>query len=216
MKALSLIVASLVSWTGIASALIITKTVAGNAGPWDWVNGGLNTAYQYANENNLSSQSATPTVISAADGFSFSVGDSLTISYLSGGVISGIGRPSFDANGATIFGPLDNVLLGTYGPGPSYYMNPATYPILYTELVGTFANSSGQVVGTPFPIGNLRTITVPSGATRLQLGANDNLYVDNSGSWNIQITQVPEPATWSMLLMSIAALLPSCRMRRRS
>src|SRR5207249_7819216 len=86
MKALSLIAASLVSSAGIASALTITKTVAGNAGPWDWVNGGLNTAYQYANENNSSSQSATPTLISAADGFSFSVGASLTISYLSGGV----------------------------------------------------------------------------------------------------------------------------------
>src|SRR5207249_10441208 len=111
--------------------------------------------------------------------------------------------------------PQDNILGGSYGPAPSYYMNPATYPIYNTELVGTFANSSGQIVGTPFGIGNLRTITVPSGATRLQLGMNDNLYVDNSGSWNIQITQVPEPATWSMLLLSVVGLLGGVRLRRR-
>ena len=213
MKALILIAASLVSSAGIASALTITKTVAGNAGPWDWVNGGLNTAYQYANENNSSSQSATPTLISAADGFSFTVGSSLTISYLSGGVSSSFGNPLVDANGYS--SPLDNILAGSYGPAPSYYMNPATYPIYNTELVGTFANSGGQIVGTPFGIGNLKTVTVPSGATRLQLGVNDNLYPDNSGSWNIQITQVPEPATWSMLLLSVVALLGGLRLRRR-
>jgi hypothetical protein len=213
MKALSLIVASLVSWAGIASALIITKTVAGNAGPWDWVNGGLNTAYQYANEYNSSSQSTTPTVISAADGFSFSVGSTLTISYLSGGVSSSFGSPSVDANGYS--SPLDNILSGSYGPAPSYYMNPATYPIYHSELVGTFANNSGQIVGIPFAIGDFRNITVPAGATRLQLGMNDNLYVDNSGSWNIQITQVPEPATWSMLLLGSVPLLGGLRLRRR-
>jgi len=214
MKALSLIVASLVSSAGIASALTITKTVAGNAGPWDWVNGGLNTAYQYANENNSSSQSATPTLISATDGFSFSVGASLTISYLSGGVRNSTGSAFVDANGYSDY-PQNNILGGSYGPAPSYYMNPATYPIYNTELVGTFANNSGQIVGTPFGIGNLGTVTVPSGATRLQLGMNDNLYVDNSGSWNIQITQVPEPATWSMLLLSVVGLLGGLRLRRR-
>lgn len=214
MKAFSLIAASLVLGVGIASAVTVTKSVAGTAGPWDWVNGGLNTAYQYANENNLSSKSTTPTVFSAADGFSFSVGDSLTISYVSGGVRNSTGNPFVDANGYTQYVQND-ILGGTYGPAPSYYMNPATYPIYNTELVGTFANNSGQIVGTPFAIGNFRTVTVPNGATRLQLGMNDNLYVDNSGSWNIQVTQVPEPATWSMLLLGVVALLGGMRMRRR-
>jgi hypothetical protein len=213
MKALSLIVASLVTCAGIASAVTISKTVAGTAGPWDWVNAGLNTAYQYANENNFSSQSTTPTVFSPTDGFSFSAGSTLTISYLSGGVSSSFGNPPVDANGYS--SPLDNILGGSYGPAPSYYMNPATYPIYHSELVGTFANNSGQIVGTPFAIGNFRTVTVPAGAARLQLGMNDNLYVDNSGSWNIQVTQVPEPATWSMLLLSGVALLSSLRLRRR-
>ena len=215
MKALSLIVASLVSSAGIASALTITKTVAGTAGPWNWVNGGLNTAYQYANENNLSSQSTTPTVISATDGFSFTVGSSLTISYLSGGVSGSTGNQLVDANGYSNY-VQNNILGGSYGPAPSYYMNPATYPIYNSELVGTFANSGGQIVGTPFAIGNLGTVTVPTGATQLQLGMNDNLYGDNSGSWNIQITQVPEPATWSMVSLSTLALLGGYRMRRRA
>ena len=215
MKALSLIVASLVSSAGIASALTITKTVVGNAGPWNWVNGGLNTAYQYANENVSSSQNSAPTLISATDGFTFAVGDNLTISYLSGGVVKSIGDTPVDANGYSDY-PLNNQLVGSYGPGPSYYMNPATYPIYNSELVGTFANSSGQIVGTPFGIGNFRIITIPAGATRLQLGMNDNLYGDNSGSWNIQITGVPEPTTWSMLSLSLVALLGMCRMRRHS
>jgi hypothetical protein len=90
------------------------------------------------------------------------------------------------------------------------------YPIYKAELVGTFANSSGQIVGTPFAIGNLGTFTIPTGATRLQLGVNDTWFGDNGGSWTIQVSQVPEPATWSLLALGIGALLGIRRLRRSS
>jgi len=71
--------------------------------------------------------------------------------------------------------------------------------------VGTFATSTGQIVGTPFAVGNLGTVTIPVGAMQLQLGVNDNLYGDNSGSWNIQISgiAVPEPTTITLVFMGL-------------
>lgn len=216
MKALSVILASLVSWVSITTAQNITvnKTVNGASGPWSWENGGLNTAYQYANEyGNFGIQ--PPTTISATDGFRFSVGDTLTITYLSGNAEGAYGGTPVSASGY-LNSPLDNILAGTYGPGPSYYMNPATYHIYNMELVGTFANSSGQIVGTPFAVGLSGTFAIPAGATQLELGANDNNYGDNSGSWNIQVTGIPEPATWSLLALGLVAILGGRRVRRRS
>ncbi len=211
MKALSLIVASLVSWAGIASAqtITITTTVMGTTGPWQWVNGGLNTADQYG-----VGDGTAPTVISAADGFRFSVGDSLTISYLSG-LISGItGGPLLNALGDTT-NPVNNTPNDGHGDYfPSLYMTP--YPIYCNELVGAFANSSGQIVSTPFAIGNLGTFTVPSGATQLQLGNNDTNFGDNSGSWNIQITGIPEPTTTALVLMSLVGFGLTTRRCRKS
>jgi hypothetical protein len=190
------IVASLVFWTGIAVAttnIAVTATVNSRSGPWDYVNGGLNTGYQYG----VGDQTA-PTMISAANGFGFSAGDSLTIQYVSGTVAAGSpGYPFVDALGETDT-PLNNSVDLFHGAGPSYYMNPATYPIYLVELVGTFAASNGAIMGTPFAIGNSRTVTVPGGATQLQLGVNDNLYSDNFGSWTIQITgpaAISEPST---------------------
>jgi hypothetical protein len=199
MKVLGIVGASLVLGAGVVSALTITTTVNGTSGPWLWANGGLNTAYQYG----LNTIGA-PTVVSAADGFRFSVGDSLTISYLSGQVKCISPSGSFwDANGDQTF-VMNN---GNFGwVGPSYYMNPATYPIYAGELVGTFANDSGQIVGTPFAIGNLGTFTVPNGATRLQLGINDTLLADNSGSFSIHVTGIPEPTTIALVLLSVVGM----------
>jgi len=201
MKTSSIIVASLVLWAGIASSQdsVVTVTVNGSAGPWSWVNGGLNTDYQYATGDfGFNAPLTPPTVVGAT------VGNSLTIKYLSGSVAFQLGGPGFDANGDTSV-PLNNQIANGYGPQPSCYMNPSTFPIFVAELVGTFANNNGQIVGTPFAIGDLGTFTVPTGATQLQLGANDNDYGDNSGSWNIQITTIaiPEPTTITLVLMSL-------------
>jgi hypothetical protein len=206
----SVIIASFAFWTVVVSAQSITVTVNGTTGPWSWVNGGLNTAYQYS----YGSDFTAPTVISSANGFSFSVGNGLTISYLSGDVEIGIGSLPFDAKGDPR-NALNNQE-GAYPAGPSYYMDPSTYPINAGELVGTFANSGGQIVGTPFAIGDSGTFPVPAGATQLQLGVNDSDYYDNSGSFSIQVTEtVPEPTTMALILMSFAGFgLVVARKRR--
>jgi hypothetical protein len=205
MKTFSIIVAALVLWSGVATAVIITTTVDGTNGPWNWASGGLNTSYQYG------SGFTAPTVVSAANGLGFSAGDDLTISYVSGQVDSTYGEGFWDANGNPNAPFLDD---GNWAwVGPSYYMNHATYPVGRGKLVGVFANSSGQLVGAPFAIGNLGTFTVPSGATRLQLGVNDTLYSDNRGSWTIQVTGIPEPTTSALALIG---LLGSGLMIRRS
>jgi hypothetical protein len=90
-------------------------------------------------------------------------------------------------------------------------MNP---PFCMGELVGTFANSSGSIVGTPFAIGDLGTFTVPSGANQLQLGVLDYAYGDNPGSWNIQVTGIPEPTTLALVLVGMTGLGLAIRNRR--
>ena len=215
MKASSLIVTSLVLWSYGASAVTVTKTVGANNGPWQ-ASGSLNSAYQYDFGNY-----SAPTVVSASDGISFTAGLSLVVSYVSGLVSIGptSGWPYTDANGDTTYpgSPdhgFDNFFIGEYAP--SYYMNPATYPIYGSELVGTFANTSGQIVGTPFAIGNLGTFTIPAGATQLQLGVNDVGYGDNGGSWTVQITAVPEPTVTALVLIGLEGLGLTAHQYRRS
>lgn len=204
MKALSLIVASLVAWAGVASAqsVSVTTTVQGNQGPWMSVSGGLNSAYPY----DLGGYTP-PTVISGTSGLSFSAGLSLTVSYVSGLVSIGTGWPFVDANGTPGYNPIG------YGLTPANYMNP---PYTMSELVGTFANSSGSIVGTPFAIGDLGTFTIPSGATQLQLGVMDFEYGDNSGSWTVKVAQVPEPTTTALVLFGLGGLGLTVRQCRKS
>jgi hypothetical protein len=211
-------IGTVASWASVATAQTAsaTVTVDGTSGPWQWVSGGLNTAYQYAYGFG-NTPGTPPTVIGAGNGFPFSVGDNLTIGYVSGlSVFVGYYGPGYDANGVTN-DALNNKLDG-YPPAPSYYMNPSTYPIYLGELVGTFANNSGQIVGTPFGIGDFGTLTIPTGATELELGANDDDYGDNRGSWQIQITEVavPEPTTTTLVSISLIGLGLATRRHERS
>jgi hypothetical protein len=73
--------------------------------------------------------------------------------------------------------------------------------------VGTFADSAGGIIGSPFLVGDLRSVIVPVGATQLQLGINDNSFSDNLGSLIVNIlgpSSVPEPSSIVILGASIA------------
>ena len=183
------------SISAFAGNVTVAETVAGTDGPWSYVNGGLNTGFQYG----VGDQTA-PVVISAANGLSFAAGSQLTISYVSGLEAAGPGWASVDANGLSS-DPVNNNTgsSGTYEP--SDFLNSSTYPINLSELVGTFANSSGTIVGTPFAIGDGPfTATVPLGATQLQLGINDDIYSDNTGSFVVNVSgnapsATPEPSS---------------------
>jgi hypothetical protein len=194
-----------------AHAVSTNVSVLGTAGPWQYVSDGLNTSYQYG----LDDESA-PTVITAAAGFSFVEGDSITVTYLSGTTTIDTGISPTDADGRdpTAINPLapinNNPDINGYGYAPSYYFNPSEYPAYYGELVGTFATDTGQIIGNPFNIGDLGELTVPAGASQLQLGVNDTKFSDNTGSWLIQVSeQVPEPSSVCLMVLGSLSLLGS-------
>lgn len=191
-----------------ASNVTITTTVAGNQGPWSQ---SLNPSDNYGVGDNSS-----PDAITSASGISFAAGGTITISYLSGTVSAGSGFAFVDAGGNTAF-PFNNLPGSSGKVAPSFFMNSSTYPIYLTELVGTFADN-GVIVGTPFAIGDGATLTVPAGANQLLLGANDDIYSDNAGSWTLSVTgpaasvgATPEPGSLFLLASGLLALAPFLR-----
>ncbi len=162
-----------------AERISVTKTIPASAGPWT-VTLSINLAYPY------SSGHSAPVVFDLSDGFGFQPGDVLTVQYQAGmwcgGTYVSLGT-CVDANGYRNRAPANDQPGGASGTyGPSKYMDPASYPIYWMELVGTFADDRGQILGTPFKIGNGPVnASVPSGATRLQLGSN---YYDYGNARN--------------------------------
>ena len=73
---------------------------------------------------------------------------------------------------------------GTYFP--SRYV--AKEPTYLEELIGVFTDAKGKIIGRPFAIPDRGTPTIPAKATQLQLGANDDIYSDNSGSWLLSVS----------------------------
>jgi hypothetical protein len=196
------------SAAGAAQALGDTTVfVSASAGPWSST---ANPSMPYTVGDNISS----PVVLSL-DGLT-----SITISYVDGLVnafAAAAGVPSVDALGHV--GLPFGSGLGLTGigfsdtPFPSFYIDPTnTGPNIWIgALIGTFTDSSGVIVGTPFAPGNGPfTALVPSGASFLSLGVNDNIFSENSGGWDIKIagigSPVPEPSTWAMLLLGLGSL----------
>jgi len=160
-----------------------TVTVNGDQGPWQQ---SLNPTFNYGSDDNQ-----PPVVVSAASNIPFVAGGTLTITYVSGQVDVLPGQiAATDANGDSL-DPTNKTVIATYGNYPSYFMNPSSYPVYASELVGTFANN-GVIVGTPFPIGDgPATFIIPADANQLLLGVDDNYYVDNTGSWDISVSYAP-------------------------
>jgi hypothetical protein len=147
----------------------VDATVNGTSGPWAWQNGGLNSGFIY---NSGFNDQGAPTTVTSSSSVPISPGVVVTISYVSGSVSIGSGYSFTDAGGNTAI-PENNKNLGGTGGltvWPSYYIPSSSYPVYSSELVGTFANSSGAIVGTPFAVGDLASETVPAGASQLQLG----------------------------------------------
>lgn len=162
-----------------ALALTLSVPVSGNAGPWDPI---ANSGFNYGMHDQ-----ALPSVLGAGSGMWFTSGENLTIEYLGGTVAVGVNHPFQDAGGlrSIIYNNFANV----HGVGPSFYMDPLSYPIFSGQLVGSFADANGTIVGSPFVIGlGPVSVTIPSGVSQLQLGVNDNLFADNIGSFTVQVT----------------------------
>lgn len=156
-------------------------TVNGSQMPWQWREGGLNAGFKYGSQDG-----APPTSVDSAH-FRFHPGDPISVRYISGKVTGSTfwGNEYVDARGDPAYKGDDG--WGLAGGVPSRYMTG--YPIYIVELVGTFADAGGNIVGRPFAIGDgPLTLKVPTGATQLLLGANDCVFSDNAGTFNISIS----------------------------
>jgi len=184
-----------------ASALAgtVDVTVDSHAGPWLQ---SVNTSSDYGVGDN--SGPVTLNVIAL---------ESVTIQYLSGFTNEFGTDPllNVDANGLVGEFPSNNP--GSSGKNfPGFYTaDPAN--VFLGEFLGTFADSTGKIVGTPFAIGDgPLSFTAPLGATTLLLGINDDIYADNSGQLLVSVTAptisaaVPEPSTWAMMLLGFAGI----------
>jgi hypothetical protein len=123
--------------------------------------------------------------------------------------------PYVDADGYTPSTPI--MYDASDNPGtslkdfPSFYMDPTTYPIYLGALVGVFTDSSGNIVGASpyagFVLNDGPTdVIVPVGATQLQLGVDDDIFNDNSGSYFVQVQNTPEPGSLLLIGFPLVAL----------
>lgn len=195
---------------GISSAEVVV-TVPGTSGPWQWEDAALNASYPYAEVIPAAFAPTTPPVsVSAANGIPFIPGDVITFNYLSGLVTGAYDRPWWDANGDIAGGEGSPQMYGAdnYGHSPGYYVTPVGGALVnFMELVGTFTDAAGAIVGNPRVIGDSCSLSIPIGATQFQLGFNDDNYPDNGGSVSIGVSEVPEPSSFILLGASAVTFL---------
>lgn len=120
--------------------------------------------------------------------------------YASGLADAGGAHELSDADGRTWW-VADDGAPGRYIPGTNYL----------EQLLGTFADASGSIVGSPFTIGNgPLSVVIPTGATQLLMGFNDGWYNDNgAGNLTMKITEVPaipEPEIYALMLAGLGLL----------
>jgi hypothetical protein len=120
------------------------------------------------------------------------VGDTLTINYISGLTNGGGGGIFSDANGNPIFGDLAGI------SGPAFFINPSQGPVYFMALLGAFTDSNDVIIGSPFKIGNGPfNAIIPVGASKLSMGFNDGGggFFDNGGGLTVGITEAPASHT---------------------
>jgi len=148
-------------------------TVNSKSIPWNPL---INKSKNFSFKTKKPDKQASPTILKVKSG------DNLTIQYVLGDVYAdwkGYPKRKTDANG------YPKVMKTYLGRLPSYYINDK---INHMALIGTFTDSKGIIVGTPFFIGNGPVdLTVPNGSNQLQLGVNDNLFRDNSGLFIVKV-----------------------------
>jgi hypothetical protein len=118
---------------------------------------------------------------------------------------------------------------GPSGFGPSSipgYGFVAGYSGIAFPLLGVFLTAAPTPLGaTPFVIGSsLNDVLVPLGATKLYFGFADSLgfgdvpgyYNDNTGSLTLEVSSVPEPSTWAMMILGFAGIGFMTYRRRKS
>jgi len=167
--------ASLLCAGGMASAETVSAKVPGTAMPW--IIKKKNPDLPYGKVD------GTAPVVAP---LKLTAGMPLQIT-ATGSTTTVAGGGGFDPGGQQEF-ICDDHLGGSGMPFPSMYMGHGFYPVHLNELVAVFTDGKGKIVKSPFPIGTGMNITVPEGAEAIQFGLNDDIYADNSGEIEVNIT----------------------------
>ena len=208
LAAAALGLASLASHAGF-----VQVTVNATAGPYLSVPGGLNSAFDYGMHD-----STLPTTVDLTM-LGTTASGTLFIQYVSGLTNAFLGgTPTVDQAGY-VGSPFKDDDLGSSGNHfPSFYMpsywgvnqmfngmslsDPENYGIFLNALVAAQTDSTGAVVGNPFPIGYVipvdngmggytqgyvsgNSFAFNPGAANLQLGVNDDIFSDNTGALQV-------------------------------
>jgi hypothetical protein len=188
---------------GVAQADTVSLTVDSHAGPWDQAS---NPIFDYGVHDNNG-----PAIVGG-----LTSGESVTISYLSG-LTDEFGLfPTTQGIGDGTEYPSDQP--GSSGKNLPGFYTASPSSVFLGALIGTFADSNGVIVGTPFFIGNgPLSLFDPLGGTQLELGINDDKYFDNDGGLTVSIetSDVPEPAAWAVLILGFVFMGGALRRRNR-
>ena len=173
----SLTVFTLATLLANAALAATHVTVPGMAMPWT-------TTTKLNHNRQFGTDDGTPPFVVTLASLGASPGQKLLIKYVSGTVCPGGAFPCGDAKGYSGF-------VTDHNPGNSGKYFPSRYiktePTYLDELVGVYTDAKGKIVGRPFIVPDRANQAIPTGATQLQLGVNDDIFSDNSGSWLISI-----------------------------
>jgi hypothetical protein len=133
------------------------------AGPWDI---DANPAMPYGIvHDGIADRHKAPVVVPVQ------ANDRVTIKWVKGNPDSGAGIGK-GARGVRVYTE------GCVDQAPGCFVPRVSYLV---QLIGSFADDSGAVIGSPFALNNGPVHKrAPAGATQLLLGFNDNWYNDNS------------------------------------
>ncbi len=165
-----------------------TIRVSARSGPWDYSDV-ANASYKYGVDDHQNPA-----------GVNVAAGESVTITAVGFCDADGLGSYYGDISPDGYSGAIASAQVGTSGEHfPSLY-TPEYYPTPLLSLIGCFASADGVLVSNPFEVGSgPLTVEVPSGATRLQLGVNDDIYSDNTGEFVATVERSMRTATLEIL-----------------
>lgn len=137
-----------------------------------------------------------------------------TYTYNSTGIVSLTGQAGFDvdANGTPLPGSVSDPNYQYFNPSGSFQADGSFGPAGQTVKIGALAGSYDGI--NFFTLGSSGTLTF-TGLTSLYGLVNDTNSGNNTGAFEINVSAVPEPATWAMMLMGFGMVGAGVRSRRK-